>query len=125
MCGIAGIASLSGVPSDIKPLLATMVSKITHRGPDSEGFYQDTCVGLAHARLSIIDLEGGAQPIHNEDQSVWVVFNGEIFDYIELREELVAQGHQFYTHTDTEVIVHLYEQYGRMALNKAIAVCNS
>src|SRR6185436_4217795 len=83
-----------------------------HRGPDGTGIYQDGDVGLAHARLSIIDLEGGRQPIHNEDKTVWVVFNGEIFNYVELRPALEAQGHRFYTHSDTEVIVHLYEQYG-------------
>lgn len=89
-----------------------MISRLHHRGPDGDGFYADPHVGLAHARLSIIDLAGGAQPIHNEDKTVQVVFNGEIFNYIELREGLIAQGHQFYTHSDTEVIVHLYEEYG-------------
>lgn len=89
-----------------------MVAMLHHRGPDGTGFYTDDHIGLAHARLSIIDLEGGRQPIHNEDTTVWVVFNGEIFNYVELREELERLGHRFYTHTDTEVIVHAYEQYG-------------
>jgi asparagine synthase (glutamine-hydrolysing) len=89
-----------------------MIERLHHRGPDGFGFYEDGQVGLAHARLSIIDLEGGGQPIHNEDRSVWVVFNGEIFNYLELRAELEACGHSFYTHSDTEVIVHLYEQHG-------------
>src|SRR5207253_8093691 len=91
--------------------LSAMLQRRHHRGPDGVGFYRDRDVGLAHARLSIIDLEGGQQPIHNEDKSVWVVFNGEIFNYLELRATLEAQGHRFYTHSDTEVIVHLYEQY--------------
>ena len=113
MCGIAGIIGLS--PRGAAPQraeLARMIESLHHRGPDGVGFYQDPQVGLAHARLSIIDLEGGRQPIHNEDQSVWVVFNGEIFNYIELRAALEERGHTFYTHSDTEVIVHLYEQYG-------------
>jgi len=85
---------------------------LEHRGPDGKGFYTDNKVGLAHARLSIIDLEGGKQPIHNEEQTVWVIFNGEIFNYIELREDLEKRGHQFYTESDTEVIVHAYEEFG-------------
>ncbi len=92
--------------------LRHMIVQLKHRGPDGYGFYRDQGVGLAHARLSIIDLAGGSQPIHNEDQTVWVVFNGEIFNYIELRADLEKAGHRFYTHSDTEVIVHLYEEYG-------------
>ncbi len=89
-----------------------MIHALHHRGPDGYGFLLQGPVGLAHARLSIIDLEGGDQPIHNEDGSVQVVFNGEIFNFLELREELEARGHRFYTRSDTEVIVHLYEEYG-------------
>ncbi len=89
-----------------------MITRLEHRGPDGYGYYTDQSVGLAHARLSIIDLQGGDQPIHNEDSSIQVVFNGEIFNYIELRKILEQQGHRFYTHSDTEVIVHLYEQQG-------------
>ena len=89
-----------------------MIDQLQHRGPDGQGFYEDEHVGLAHARLSIIDLEGGSQPIHNEDRTVWVVFNGEIFNYVELRADLELAGHRFYTRSDTEVLVHLYEQYG-------------
>ncbi len=89
-----------------------MVAALHHRGPDGEGMRVDGPIGLGHARLSIIDLEGGAQPLANEDESIWVVFNGEIFNYIELRERLVAQGHRFSTASDTEVLVHLYEQHG-------------
>jgi len=113
MCGIAGIAGMS--PQSAAPQradLRQMIETLHHRGPDGYGFYEDGQVGLAHARLSIIDLEGGGQPIHNEDRSVWVVFNGEIFNYLELRSELQRSGHTFYTHSDTEVIVHLYEQHG-------------
>ena len=112
MCGIAGI--LVGSEAAPVPLeeLRRMVAMLRHRGPDGYGLYRDERIGLAHARLSIIDLEGGFQPIHTEDKSVWVVFNGEIFNYIELRKSLERLGHQFYTQCDTEVIVHCYEQYG-------------
>ncbi len=89
-----------------------MIALLDYRGPDEFGFYLDSEIGLAHSRLSIIDLSGGKQPVHNEDKSVWVVFNGEIFNYIELREELISRGHVFYTHSDTEVLVHLYEEKG-------------
>lgn len=91
-----------------------MLPALCHRGPDGSGVYLDSSgrIGLGHTRLSIIDLAGGAQPMANEDQTVWVSFNGEIFDYIELRETLLKAGHRFSTHSDTEVIVHAYEQYG-------------
>lgn len=89
-----------------------MIRAMRHRGPDGYGFLVASGVGLAHARLSIIDLATGDQPIHNEDESVWVVFNGEIFNYRELRADLEANGHRFYTESDTEVIVHAYEEYG-------------
>jgi len=89
-----------------------MCDVITHRGPDDEGYYTDTEVGLGMRRLSIIDLAGGHQPIHNEDKSIWVVFNGEIYNFLELRAELEKRGHRFYTKTDTEVMVHAYEEYG-------------
>ena len=112
MCGIAGILPLNGGPPPSDHDLRVMAGQLRHRGPDGEGFWRSDEVGLAHTRLSIIDLEGGAQPIHNEDRSVWVVFNGEIFNYVELREELAARGHRFYTKTDTETIVHLYEDHG-------------
>lgn len=112
MCGIAGIVDFGGQQRPTEHELAAMARQLSHRGPDGQGFYCVGPAGLAHTRLSIIDLEGGAQPIHNEDQTVWVVFNGEIFNYVELRAELEQQGHRFYTHSDTEVIVHLYEQHG-------------
>ena len=112
MCGIAGIVNIEPNSYPDKGLLEKMITNVHHRGPDGYGYYTDPNIGLSHARLSIIDIEGGKQPIHNEDQSVWVVFNGEIFNYVELREELKNKGHKFYTLTDTEVIVHLYEEYG-------------
>ncbi len=113
MCGIAGILVAQGtVPLDD---LERMVAVQAHRGPDGYGLYRDGPVGLGHARLSIIDVSGGAQPLRNEDGSVWVTFNGEIFNYIELRRDLEALGHRFRTASDTEVIVHAYEQWGERA----------
>jgi asparagine synthase (glutamine-hydrolysing) len=111
MCGIAGIVSQSGSAIE-RGLLARMIGMVNHRGPDAAGFYLSGPVGLAHARLSIIDLGGGHQPMHNEDKTVWITFNGEIFNYVELREELIKKGHRFHTQSDTEVIVHLYEEKG-------------
>ena len=95
-----------------------MCQTIAHRGPDDEGVYARGSIGLGMRRLSIIDLSGGKQPIHNEDQSIWVVFNGEIYNFPELRCELEARGHRFYTHSDTEVIVHLYEESGADCVKK-------
>lgn len=112
MCGIAGILNIGAAPAPSAAELQAMIAQLHHRGPDGNGFHRAGAVGLAHARLSIIDLAGGGQPIHNEDKTVWVVFNGEIFNYIELRAQLVAAGHRFYTQSDTEVIVHAYEEYG-------------
>jgi len=113
MCGIAGLvyrrADL-GTPG-IDTLLA-MAGSLRHRGPDEYGIYRDQRAGLAHARLSIVDLATGQQPQSNEDGSWWIVFNGEIFNYIELREQLVAKGHAFRTRSDTEVIIHAYEEWG-------------
>jgi asparagine synthase (glutamine-hydrolysing) len=97
---------------EARPLLETMIHTLHHRGPDGYGYHVADGIGLAHARLSIIDLATGDQPIRNERGDVWIVFNGEIFNYIELRAALVAQGHHFYTQSDTEVIVHLYDRYG-------------
>ena len=97
-------------------MLERMIWTLRHRGPDGFGLYQDQRAGLAHARLSIIDLEGGWQPIHNEDRTLWIVFNGEIFNYPELRRQLIDSGHRFATRSDTEVIVHLYEEKGERCL---------
>jgi asparagine synthase (glutamine-hydrolysing) len=112
VCGIAGFADLTPRGSHDAPDLARMIGAVSHRGPDGFGYHSEPGAGLAHARLSIIDLAGGAQPIHNEDRSVFVTFNGEIFNYVELREDLERAGHRFYTRTDTEVLVHAYEEYG-------------
>jgi asparagine synthase (glutamine-hydrolysing) len=111
MCGIAGVVDFSSSRPE-ESLLRRMLGLIRHRGPDAFGIYTDDHTGLAHARLSIIDLSGGDQPIHNEDRTVWIVYNGEVFNYPELRERLEQRGHRFYTHTDTEVLVHLYEDKG-------------
>ena len=112
MCGIAGIYNLKNGDSLSSDELDRMAQMLVHRGPDGSGFYKDDHIGLAHTRLSIIDLQTGNQPIYNEDKTVYVVFNGEIFNYLELRQELMRKSHQFYTHSDTEVLVHLYEEYG-------------
>ena len=112
MCGIAGILTFARHKLPERAELAAMIARLHHRGPDGTGILIDGAIGLAHARLSIIDLAGGRQPIHNENATVQVAFNGEIFNYVELRQELIGRGHQFYTQTDTEVIVHLYEEYG-------------
>jgi len=95
-----------------------MFQSIVHRGPDDEGIYAQGPIGLGMRRLSIIDLSGGHQPIHNEDKSVWIVYNGEIYNFPELRRELEQRGHQFYTRTDTEIIVHLYEELGADCVKK-------
>lgn len=112
MCGIIGIYNLTKSRLIDQSLLERMLGQIRHRGPDEFGIYCDPHVGLGNARLSIIDLSTGSQPIANEDETVWIVFNGEIFNYVELRPELEAQGHRFTTTSDTEVILHLYEQHG-------------
>ncbi|MET0535985.1 MAG: asparagine synthase (glutamine-hydrolyzing), partial [Steroidobacter sp.] len=112
MCGIAGTLYFDAQRSPERSRLQRMVQAIAHRGPDGDGYHVEPGVGLGHARLSIIDIGGGAQPIHNGKQTVWITYNGEIFNYIELRQFLESRGHSFYTHTDTEVIVHLYEELG-------------
>jgi len=112
MCGIAGLFGIDMSPDAKQGLLGRMIGAVGHRGPDGQGIYADGPVGLAHARLSILDLAAGAQPMCNEDGTVWVTFNGEIFNYVELRNELLALGHKFRTQSDTEVIVHLYEEMG-------------
>ncbi len=111
MCGIAGFFGNETVPEKEK-YLNLMMNRIKHRGPDGEGKYADDKIALGHRRLSIIDLEGGKQPIFNEDGTKVIIFNGEIYNYKELKEELVKTGHQFSTKSDTEVILHGYEEYG-------------
>lgn len=111
MCGIVGIAGSTDRPID-DAVLRSMNDALWHRGPDDDGFLVRDRVGLGMRRLSIIDVAGGRQPIHNEDKSVWAVFNGEIYNYNELRDDLQRRGHHFYTRSDTETLVHLYEEYG-------------
>ncbi|MCA9084059.1 MAG: asparagine synthase (glutamine-hydrolyzing) [Planctomycetaceae bacterium] len=112
MCGIAGVLYADPFRPVEKPVLSAMGNAIAHRGPDGEGFFRAHNVGLVHRRLAIIDLAGGDQPIANEDESVQVVFNGEIYNYAELRKQLESRGHRFRTNSDTEVLVHLYEDFG-------------
>jgi len=106
------------VGEDDKDLLKRMTRTLYHRGPDGEGYYFDEHAGLGHRRLSIIDLDAGKQPLCNEDESVWVTFNGEIYNYLDLRKDLITKGHQFKTQSDTEVIVHLYEEMGELFSEK-------
>src|SRR6266404_821221 len=112
MCGIAGFVNADrSRPADPGALRA-MTAAIAHRGPDDDGFHIEGGVALGMRRLSIIDLETGRQPISNEDETIWVVFNGEVYNYLELKEDLIARGHRFKTRSDTEVLVHLYEEKG-------------
>jgi asparagine synthase (glutamine-hydrolysing) len=112
MCGLAGIINLKHVWTPSRAELEPMIAALRHRGPDQFGYLLDDGVGLAHARLSIVDVAGGAQPIGNETEDVWIVYNGEVFNYPELMAELEAKGHVFRTRSDTEVLVHLYEEHG-------------
>lgn len=111
MCGICGIVAFQDIPIDAEKL-KLMCSLMAHRGPDNEGYWITPYIGLGHRRLSIIDLTTGHQPMCNEDKTVWIVYNGETYNYIELKEELIKKGHTFSTSSDTEVLVHLYEEYG-------------
>jgi asparagine synthase (glutamine-hydrolysing) len=111
VCGIAGIVRSDGRDVD-QELVHRMAAAIRHRGPDEDGFYFKGPAGLGMRRLSIIDLKGGQQPIHNQDRTAWIVFNGEIYNYRELREKLEKLGHTFYTNSDTEAIIHAYDRYG-------------
>jgi asparagine synthase (glutamine-hydrolysing) len=123
MCGIAGFTdsdpSSSSQPADAAfSTVHVMCDVIRHRGPDDEGIHVEPGIGLGMRRLSIIDLSTGHQPIHNEDRTIWIVFNGEIYNYRELRRELESAGHQFYTASDTETIVHAYEEWGEQAFGR-------
>jgi asparagine synthase (glutamine-hydrolysing) len=118
MCGIAGIVTWEHGREVSSPSIHRMCETLVHRGPDDEGIYVHGGVGLGMRRLSIIDVAGGHQPVHNEDKTVWIVFNGEIYNFPDLRRELQNRGHQFYTNTDTEVIVHLYEDFGSSCVKK-------
>jgi len=111
MCGICGIVDFDGCPVDAKTI-HRMADTLWHRGPDGAGYHFEPHVGLGHRRLSIIDIDNGRQPISNEDETIWTVFNGEIYNYLDLRSQLQSKGHIFRTNSDTEVIVHLYEELG-------------
>src|SRR3989338_726705 len=111
MCGICGFNW------DDKELVRRMADSIRHRGPDDDGYYTDKDISLGHRRLSIVDLsENGRNPMPNEDKSIWIIFNGEIYNYQMLRPMLEKKGHRFHSNTDTEVIVHAYEEYGEKCL---------
>src|SRR5215470_16465893 len=118
MCGIAGILEFETGRQPSLEQLQRMAHALVHRGPDEEGFYQSGQVGLAHRRLSIIDLASGQQPMQSADGKVCVVFNGEIYNYLELKHELEQKGHTFSTHSDTEVLLALYLHYGIDAFPK-------
>ena len=125
MCGIAGVLNRSVDKPAGNETLCAMGNAIAHRGPDGQGYWSNKGVGLVHRRLSIIDLAGGNQPLGNENGSVQVVFNGEIYNYKALRKELESRGHQFVTSSDTEVLPHLYEEQGTAmfsALNGMFAI---
>jgi len=113
MCGIAGLIAVDGLlPSVLRGVIEPMTDVLQHRGPDGAGFFQDDVAALGHRRLAIIDRAAGVQPMPNEDRTCWVVFNGEIYNHHRLRDRLTARGHRFRTHSDTEAIVHAYEEYG-------------
>src|SRR5688572_27269726 len=112
MCGIAGFAATSPLGPDERHRAQMMRDVLVHRGPDGAGLWADEHAALAHRRLSIVDLAGGHQPLSNETGAIWVTFNGEIYNHADVRTELEAAGHQYRTRSDTETIVHAYEQWG-------------
>jgi len=118
MCGITGIIQPSSQGPIDEGIVRAMAGSLAHRGPDDKGFYFDRNAALAHRRLSIIDIASGHQPMSNEDGTIWIVFNGQIYNYLEIRQGLTGKGHRFSTHSDTEVILHLYEEYGEACLDK-------
>ncbi|TIR21960.1 MAG: asparagine synthase (glutamine-hydrolyzing) [Mesorhizobium sp.] len=131
MCGIAGILALNATakpPS--REALLRMAAAVSHRGPDERGLYRDRRAGLAHARLSVVDLQHGQQPLADAEGLTWIVFNGEIFNYLELRDRLIALGHRFRTRSDTEVVLHAYQEWGQSAFERlngqwALAIWNA
>jgi asparagine synthase (glutamine-hydrolysing) len=130
MCGVVGQIAVSGSKRIEEAQLLQMLAMIRHRGPDQFGIYVEDQAGIGNARLSILDIEGGQQPITNEDGTLWIVYNGEVFNYAELRNDLERRGHRFRTNTDTEVILHLFEEYGPSCLRLlngqfAIAIWNT
>ena len=112
MCGIAGMVRPDGLAPDDRDRVVPMRDVLAHRGPDDAGLFTDEWAALGHRRLSIVDVSGGAQPIGNEDGTVWVCYNGEIYNHADLRRELEQAGHVYRTRSDTETIVHAYEQWG-------------
>ena len=118
MCGIVGVVNLAGATAAGLEIVRRMAEAIFHRGPDEDGYFFRPGVAMASRRLSIVGLADGRQPIHNEDRSVTVIFNGELFDYPEVRTELIAKGHQFRTHCDTELIPHLWEDQHEAMLER-------
>ena len=117
MCGICGIFESDGQTVS-HAMVKKMADTLNHRGPDDEGFYCAPGIGLGHRRLSIIDLAGGHQPLSNEDDSIWIAFNGEIYNFQELNRQYLSTGHRFRTRSDTETIVHLYEELGEECFSK-------
>ena len=113
MCGICGVFYSDRTRRVERDTLAEMNQRIAHRGPDDDGFFVEANVGLAMRRLSIIDIKTGHQPIANEEENVWIVYNGELYNHQDLRKHLEARGHRYRTRSDTETIVHLFEEYGR------------
>src|SRR5437660_8695423 len=118
MCGIAGMFYPGGRPPDAERLVERMTSALTHRGPDECGYHADAQAVLGHRRLSIIDLQGGQQPMYNEDRTIAVTFNGEIYNFADIRRRLIAAGHVFRTNSDTETIVHAYESWGEQCVQR-------
>lgn len=118
MCGITGVINYSKLPANPVPVLKKMLARIQHRGPDESGIYLNNYVALGSVRLSIIDVSTGQQPISSSDENFWIVFNGEIFNYIEIRKDLTEAGHQFKTESDTEVLLHAWLEYGTDCLKK-------
>lgn len=118
MCGICGIINLKDEIAPDPELIKIMMGSLTHRGPDSSGYYRDRQVAIGHTRLAIIDLHSGSQPLSNENETIWITFNGEIYNYIELRDELISKGHIFKTKSDTETIVHAWEEWGETCFNR-------
>ena len=116
MCGIAGIMNIAANEPPGLTQISSMISPLRYRGPDESGVYLDENVALGHLRLSIIGIDGGTQPICNENGTLWIIYNGEAFNYIELKQDLLKKGHRFSTNTDTEVLLHLYEEYGTKSL---------
>src|SRR6202042_3560351 len=130
MCGICGQCNFGSLAPVRRPDIQAMTQSIAHRGPDDEGYHFDGPLGFGFRRLSIIDLAGGHQPMSDREESVWIVFNGEIYNFQELRGELEALGHIFRTKCDTEVIIHGYKQWGTEVLNRlngmfGLAICDA